>query len=97
MAIRFGRKISYRSMRIDLIAEAGFQQAAGNLVTNLKTELAGFQERVRNSPEEVKVVARPGYGTGPSGVFEFIALAVLGAVGWIVRKKPSDLPTERQK
>ena len=42
-------------------ADSGFRLAATNLAANLKTELAHFQERVRNRPEEVKVVARPGY------------------------------------
>ena len=69
-------------------AEAGFQQAATNLVASLKTELASFQERIRNRPEEVKVVARPGYvGGGATGLFEVGVLAVLGAVSWITRKK----------
>lgn len=67
-------------------ADAGFQKAATNLVTNLKTELASFQERVRNRPEEVKVVARPGYtGAGASGVFEIALLLVLGAAAWSIR------------
>ena len=69
-------------------AEAGFQQAATNLVVNLKTELGSFQERVRNQPEEVRIVSRPGYaGTGASGVFEVIVLMAMGGVSWMVRRR----------
>jgi len=69
-------------------ADAGFQHAATNLVTNLKTELAAFQERVRNRPEDVKIVARPGYtGAGALGVFELLALSLLGGAGWIAHRK----------
>ena len=71
-------------------ANAGFQQAATNLVSQLKVELASFQERIRNRPEEVKLVARPGYvGGGAAGVFELMILLTLGGASWFARKKSS--------
>lgn len=62
-------------------ADAGFQQAATHLVANLKTELACFQDRVRARPEEVKIVARPGYvGSGSSDLAKLLMLTVFVAV-----------------
>jgi rhombotail lipoprotein len=61
-------------------SEAGFQIAATNLVANLKTELAAFQERVKKQPEEVNIVRSPGYrsGAGAFGLPEVVLLAVFG-------------------
>jgi rhombotail lipoprotein len=70
-------------------ADRGFQLAATNLVAQLKTELATFQERVRNRPEDVKFVARPGYtgpGAGALGLVEVMMLGVLGGAGWMVNR-----------
>ncbi len=47
-----------------LDAEAGFRNAATNLVTNLNGELATFQQRIKERPEEVKIVRSPGYHAG---------------------------------
>lgn len=67
-------------------AHAGFQQAATNLVSQLKTELASFQERVRNRPDDVKIVARPGYtGAGASGMIEVFVLLSLAAASWMAQ------------
>jgi rhombotail lipoprotein len=66
-------------------ADRGFQLAATNLAAQLKTQLADFQERVRNRPEDVKIVARPGYtggGAGALGAMEFLLLGLLGSVKW---------------
>lgn len=69
-------------------ADAGFQNAATNLVANLKTELASFQERVRNRPEDVKIVARPGYtGAGASGLLEIALLLTLASTACLTRKQ----------
>jgi rhombotail lipoprotein len=71
-------------------ADKGFRLAATNLAANLKTELASFQERVRNRPEEVKLVSRPGYvGGGAGGVFEIIILLTFGGATWVARKQRS--------
>ena len=71
-------------------ADRGFQLAASNLVAQLKMELAGFQERVRNRPEDVKIVARPGYtggGAGALGIFEISMVTMLAGASWFVRRK----------
>jgi rhombotail lipoprotein len=69
-------------------ADAGLQKAATNLVANLKTELAGFQDRVRKSPEEVQFVTRPGYtGAGAVDFIQLSALILLALAGWASRGK----------
>ena len=82
-------RIRARSTPVNLLeelrddADAGFRLAATNVAANLKTELASFQERVKNRPEEVKVVSRPGYaGGGPVGIFEGMVLLALGGLKW---------------
>jgi len=61
-------------------SEHGFEQAATNLVTNLQEQLAQFKERVKSSPEEFKVVAKPGYsGAGAMDGFDVALLAAMGA------------------
>jgi rhombotail lipoprotein len=67
-------------------SDQGFEKAATNLVVNLKAELGGFQERVRNSPEEVKFVRRPGYtGAGAFGNIQILALLLLALASWAAR------------
>lgn len=56
-----------------------FDLATTELIKNLKTQLDGFRERVKNSTAGVQVVKSPGYTGG--GSFEggfVVALAVLG-------------------
>ncbi|MGH9896236.1 MAG: rhombotarget lipoprotein, partial [bacterium] len=57
---------------------AGFKEAAGNLVVNLEQELERFQERVKKSPEEIKVVHKPGYRGG--GSLDAFAVVLLGGI-----------------
>jgi rhombotail lipoprotein len=67
-------------------SDQGFEKAATNLVVNLKAELGSFQERVRNSPEEVKFVRRPGYtGAGAFGNIQILALLLLALASWAAR------------
>jgi rhombotail lipoprotein len=71
-------------------ADRGFQLAATNLVGQLKTQLASFQERVRNQPEDVKIVARPGYtgaGAGALGWVDVVVVGVLSGASWMGKRK----------
>ena len=64
-------------------SERGYSVAATNLVDNLKFQLATFQERVKNSPSDYKIVHKPGYvGAGAMGPIEFSLVSSL-AVGLI--------------
>ncbi|MGA3283496.1 MAG: rhombotarget lipoprotein [Verrucomicrobiota bacterium] len=64
-------------LRID--SERGFNQATTNLVSNLQDQLTLFKERVKSSPEEFKVVAKPGYkGAASLGGLDLILVAGMG-------------------
>jgi rhombotail lipoprotein len=68
-------------------SEKGFQQAATNMVANLQMELAQFKDRVKSSPEEFKVVAKPGYsGAGAIDGFDLLLLSTMGA-GFLALRK----------
>lgn len=61
-------------------AGRGFHEATTNMVANLQTELARFRERVKQSPEEFKVVHKPGYtGAGGTGLGGLALAVLLGA------------------
>jgi rhombotail lipoprotein len=70
-------------------SKKGFQQAATNLVANLKMQLAEFKEQVTNAPTEYKIEYKPGYtGSGAFGGMETIMVAGLGTCFlWIRRSR----------
>ncbi len=51
-------------------SEAGFNQASQDMIKNLDTQLASFKEKIKQAPEEYKVVHRAGYTGG-------------GSIGWL--------------
>lgn len=60
-------------------SERGLNQAATNMVANLQEQLQLFRERVKSSPTEFKVVAKPGYkGGGSMGAGDLLMLAGMG-------------------
>jgi rhombotail lipoprotein len=62
-------------------ARRGFDQATTNMVANLQDQLASFRERVKQSPDEFKVVRKPGYtGAGHAGLAGVLLAAMLGLV-----------------
>ena len=77
----------------------GFSLAADDLVTSLDGELARFKERVRERPEEIKVVrtaeydrraARTGAGSADRTLLFLVGLVALGALlaGGAPRRRP---------
>lgn len=67
-------------------SERGFTEASTQLITNLDTQLGEFKQKVKDSPEEYKVVTRSGGGTGAGAIdgwfaATFALLAVAGACG----------------
>ena len=72
-------------------SKKGFDQAATNLVANLKIQLADFKERVTNAPAEYKIEYKPGYtGAGALGGIETIMVSGLGACFlWTRRNRQS--------
>ncbi len=77
-----GSTVINRSEALRKDAQAGFQMASTNLVANLRTELAAFQERVKERPDDVKIVRSPGYraGAGSFGPAEVVSLAVVAVL-----------------
>ena len=61
-------------LRLD--SEAGFREAAADLVPNLQAQLSAFQEKVKEQPEEYKVEHKPGY-TGKGGLDAVTVLLVI--------------------
>ena len=62
-------------------SSAGFRNAADDLVVNLEDQLALFQEKVKEAPQEYQVVHKPGYGGGMGALGPAFSLAVLGLAG----------------
>jgi len=63
-------------------SEQGFAEAAAELATNLQEQLEDFKVRMKESPEEVKIVAKPGYslGAGALGGWEAGVLVMFGVL-----------------
>lgn len=55
----------------------GFTKAAEELAVNLNLQLEMFKEKVKNSPEEYRVVRRAGY-SGSGATHWFLCIAALG-------------------
>jgi rhombotail lipoprotein len=64
-------------LRLD--SQRGFEEAAANLVTNLKEQLDQFKEKVKESPQEYKIEQKAGYTGG--GSMDFITLSLALAMG----------------
>lgn len=64
-------------LRLD--SQRGFEEAAANLVTNLKEQLDQFKEKVKESPEEYKIEHKVGYTGG--GSVDFLTLSLALAMG----------------
>jgi rhombotail lipoprotein len=58
----------------------GFKEAGADLVVNLQEQLKLFQERLKESPDEFKVVHKPGYTGGGEIDTIFLLLALLMSV-----------------
>ncbi len=71
------------ALRID--SGKGFDLATIEMITNLKGELDAFRERLKQAPNDIKVVNKPGYtGAGSFGLWS--ALAMAGVAGWAGRR-----------
>lgn len=62
-------------------SEHGFTMASTNMVVNLQQQLTEFRTRMKESPEEFKIVHKPGYtGAGATGPFELLAVIALASL-----------------
>ncbi len=63
----------------------GLEEASGDLVTNLELQLEMFQQRLKESPDDILIAKRDGYkGSGSTGMLGLIVLAFVGA--WRLRR-----------
>jgi len=62
----------------------GFELAADDLVVNLKAELERFQQKIKERPQEVKIIHSSGYsgGGGAMGGLWLLVLSLLTAGLW---------------
>ena len=68
-------------------SQRGFREASDGLIVNLDQQLTDFKQKVKESPEEYKVVRRSGDGKGGGSIggwfaAAFAVLAVLTALGY---------------
>ena len=64
---------------------ASFDAAMGAMTENLETELSGFETRIQNNPELVRVSYSEGYGGGGAldGLFLLLLIGVaIGGISW---------------
>ncbi len=57
----------------------GFESASEDLIVNLDLQLNLFKEKVKDLPEEYKIIHRPGYTGG--GSIDIVFLLLFGSVG----------------
>ncbi len=71
------------SEQLRLDSAAGFNEAAKDLVGNLQIQLDLFREKVKNSPEEFKVISCAG-STGGGGMDAFSLTLVIGMGSYLL-------------
>lgn len=78
----------YVAANLQADSAKSFDLATTELIANLKAQLEDFRERVKRSPGEVQIERRAGYtGSGDFGGASVAALAALGAVAWLRRRR----------
>lgn len=65
----------------------GFKEASAEVIKNLDIQLALFKEKVKDQPEEYKVVHKPGYTGGGSLDMSFIILLLVSGAYWMLMKR----------
>lgn len=65
----------------------GFHDASADLVTNLNQQLALFQDRLKEAPDDYQVVHKPGYTGSGSSDAALLLLLMLLAGGWLWRSR----------
>lgn len=64
-----------------------FEEATSNMIVNLNVQLEKFKEKIKQNPNEVKVVHREGYrGGGALGLFSMAIMILLTAVLYRARR-----------
>lgn len=75
-------------LRVD--SEAGFNKATAAMIANLDTQLVAFQEKVKQRPEEYRVVQTSSGSSRGGGMLDLLTLALLAVLGggylWLRRR-----------
>ena len=77
------------SAKLRADSEKGFNEAVNKMIANLDAGLVAFREKVKESPEEYKVVRRPrSFGGGAFGIPTAVVIALLltGGLWWSQRR-----------
>jgi len=65
-----------------------FEEATKNMVSNLDIQLDRFRDKIKQNPEQVKIVHREGYsGGGSVGLFDISIMALISGVLYRSRKR----------
>ncbi|RKZ43441.1 MAG: rhombotarget lipoprotein [Gammaproteobacteria bacterium] len=72
-------------LRID--SSKGFKQASQELIVSLKEQLEFFKEKVKEAPDDYKIIHKPGYTGGGSLDIAFLILIMALSGLWLFRKK----------
>lgn len=64
----------------------GFRLAADDMINNLETQLAAFRVRIKERPDEVRLVNRPGY-SGAGSYEGGLAVLLAGGLMWAGRRR----------
>ncbi len=84
---RLKGRSTYVGLDLDLRKDRleGMKLATESMVTELKTELAAFQGRIKSQPETVRIVKRPGYtGAGAGGWLDAVWIGGAAIAGFAV-------------
>ena len=78
-AINLSQKLREDSQR-------SFEEATVQMIANLDVELSKFKEKIKNEPEQVKIIKREGYGsqTG-TGSIRFLEIMFMLSVSLVIR------------
>jgi rhombotail lipoprotein len=75
----------------------GFNTAAEEMTKNLHSQLARFKEKIKQSPEQVKIVHREGYsGSSGGGAFNLYTLVILLLIA-VTKKNLTNSSSGRKK
>jgi len=80
-----------KELRADSIKS--FEAATQDMIANLDTQLASFKEKIKRSPEQIKVIHQEGYsGGGAWGSIEYVFLLLLLVTGLATGRAGEERP-----
>lgn len=65
---------------------AGFDQATDQMINNLDAQLSNFREKIKENPEQIKVVRSSGYSGGSGGALDLWTLVAMVFAAAVVHR-----------